>query len=112
LHPKGNWYMRLLIACLFLSIAAPAQIAAPAEDSSFVKIIDLPRSEPFDTARPWQKYNLPYYYIISDKDFYDLFGYEVTTKFREFDFANYHILGQQKNRQWIWTMRDNEIAFK
>src|SRR5258705_2456355 len=88
--------MRLLFGCLLWCTAAPAQITSAVPDSSIIKIIDLPAREPFDTARSWHRVINPIVYLISDKDIYDHFGYEISTKFGEFDFANYPILRQRK----------------
>jgi len=98
--------MRLLFGFLLLSINSFCQ------DSSVVKIIeDLPSQEPFDTSRTYHRVEKAYVYIIGTKDLYDIFGYEISTKFWEFNFADYHILGQQINNQWIWQMRENQKAF-
>ncbi|HLG41343.1 MAG TPA: hypothetical protein VI461_16815 [Chitinophagaceae bacterium] len=125
--------MRLLIGCLLCCCSSSAQVISPFKDSSIVKTVDLPATEPFDTSRAWHRVTQPFVYIISDKDIHDLFGYETDMKFRDFNFADYHILGEQKCRQcilfchhdegrkechrnrcheaWIWEMRENSRAF-
>jgi hypothetical protein len=104
--------MRLLICCLLLCSASSAQVIFPLTDSSIVKTIDLPATEPFDTSHSWHRVTGPYVYIISDKDIYDHFSYETTMKFYGFNFADYHILGTKKNNnEWVWIMRENKKAF-
>lgn len=126
--------MRLLVILLFCSGLAEAQSLFPGRDSAFVRIMDgLPRSEPFDTAHHWKKVGQPCVYIISDNDLYDHFGYELMSRYRDFDFANYHILGLREcqqcllyckhdegrrechrnacHYQWTWRVRDNKKAF-
>lgn len=111
MHPAKKHFMRLLIGCLLLCCVSSAQITYPVKDSSIIKTIDLPVVEPLDTSRSWERVSSPYVYIISDKDLYDHFGYETTMKFREFNFADYHILGEKKNKEWVWVMRENKRAF-
>lgn len=114
--------MRLLYLLLFIGGTASAQNPLSIIDSAFVKKVEgLPSREPFDTARPWEKMDQQYLYIISDKDIYDHFGYDISMKFYGFDFAHYHILGRRlceynQGRKlcdyvWIWSMRDNQKAF-
>lgn len=123
--------MRILFGLLFCCGAVSAQTI---KDSAFIKIIaDLPAAEPFDTAHSYRRVNQPYVYIISDKDIYKNFGWQLSAKYREFDFSNYHILGRQACRQcllycrhdedqtachrnrcsigWVWLMRENKKAF-
>lgn len=107
-----KYYMRVFIACLFFCSTATAQINLALKDSSIVKTIDLPATEPFDTSHSWKRVVGPYVYIISDKDIYEHFSYETMMKFYQFNFADYHILGEKKNNnEWIWVMRENKKAF-
>ena len=84
--------MRLLFGFLLFSINTFSQ------DSSIVKVIeDLPSQQTFDTAHGYKKVEQKYVYIISDNDTYNIFGYEAAVRYRDFNFADYHILGQQIN---------------
>lgn len=125
--------MRVLIGCLLWCCTSSAQDIFPLKDSSIVKTIDLPAAEPFDTSHSWHRVSGPYVYIVSDKDLYDHFDYETTMKFYKFNFADYHILGEQQcsqckqychhdegqtachrnacNKEWVWVMRENKKAF-
>ena len=104
--------MRMIIACLLFCNAATAQFNQGLNDSSIVKTIDLPATEPFDTSHPWRKVIGPYVYLISDKDVYEHFDYATMMKFYQFNFADYHILGEKKaNNKWEWVMRENKKAF-
>lgn len=131
----GKHFMKLLICLIFYSNFAMSQPFGLTKDSAFVKLIDdLPTKEPFDTAKSyWHNIKNEYLYIISDKDIYELFGYNISSRYRDFDFTNYHILGKeickqcelyckhdegQKdchrnvcNKEWTWIMRDNKKAF-
>jgi len=101
--------MKILLVLLFFTGTVYGQFY---KDSSIIKpITDLPTREPFDTTRTYNKMAKPFVYIISDKDMYDLFGYDLSIKYREFDFENYHILGLQKEKEWTWFMRENKKAF-
>ncbi|MEO5946409.1 MAG: hypothetical protein ABIP79_06295 [Chitinophagaceae bacterium] len=127
--------MKLLICLIFCSNLAMAQSFGFTKDSAFIKVIDdLPTKEPFDTSK---RYNSPikdaYLYIISDKDIYALFGYSISSIYKDFDFKSYHILGKEIckqceqhcnhdegdrnchrnscNNEWVWLMRDNKKAF-
>jgi hypothetical protein len=85
--------MRLLFGFLLFCINTSGQDIFLPKDSSFVKLIeDLPSQEPFDTSRSYHKAEQKYVYIISTKDLSDIFGYEISTKYWEFNFADYHIL--------------------
>ena len=98
--------MRLILCFLLLSFQVAGQ------DSSVVKVIqDLPSQEPFDTSRSYRKVEQEYVYIIGTKDLYDIFGYEISTKYWSFNFADYHILGQQMDNKWVWQTRENKKAF-
>lgn len=125
--------MRVLLVLLICSNLVQAQSLFPGKDSAFVRMMDgFPRSEPFDTAHRWEKAEHPYVYIISDNDLYDYFGYDLMSRHRDFDFANYHILGMRECRfclrcrhdegrtechrnacsyGWVWRVRDNKKAF-
>lgn len=125
--------MRLLILFTFFSLSTSAQSFLLFNDSSVVKEIELPSAQPFDTAHPYRKVKNPLVYVCSNNDLYDLFGYNYFLKYRDFDFNNYHILGQEVCRQchivckhdegdknchrnrcnlvWKWVMRRNNIAF-
>lgn len=127
--------MKLLICLIFCSNLVMAQPFGFTKDSAFVKVIeDLPKKEPFDTAKKYSKPIMDtYIYIISNKEVFELFGYNISTRYREFDFANYHILGEEIcmqceqyckhdegdkdchrnacNMKWVWLMRDNKKAF-
>ena len=129
--------MKLLICLLFCSNLVMAQSLGFAKDSAFVKLIDnLPKKPPFDTAYSYSfEIKHKYLYLISSKDVYEVFGWkESSLKLRDFDFANYHILGKeicnqcemycnhdegQKdchlnvcNREWICLMKKKKKAFK
>src|SRR6185503_15092135 len=127
--------MRLLFSLLLFSINISGQDILFPKDSSFVKLIeDLPSQEPFDTSRTYHKVEQAYVYITGTKDLYDIFGYEISTKQWEFNFADYHILGQRVckqcllycnhdgerapchrnacNYEWVWQMRENKKTFK
>jgi hypothetical protein len=129
-----NHFMRLLFILLLCCGTASGQSIYSGKDSSFIKFIgNLPSSEPFDTAYAYRKVNSPFVYIISDKDLYENFGFELSEKFMDFNFSDYHILGTfqckqclmychhdqgQKNChrnscniEWVWMMRDNKKAF-
>jgi hypothetical protein len=125
--------MRMLLCLLLLSSTACAQSFSFPKDSSIVSTIDLPSRQPFDTAKSYHKISGPYYYIISIKDMYDLFTYDTYVKYYQFNFADYHILGELKcrqcmrvcrhdegeknchrnacDREWIWVKRENKKAF-
>lgn len=127
--------MKLLICLLFFSNLVMAQSLGFAKDSAFVKLIDdLPAKHPFDTSKSyWYKIKYEYLYIISDKDLYEVFGYNIATRYRNFGFETYHILGKEIckqcelychhdegqrdchrnvcNKEWTWIMRDNKRAF-
>lgn len=40
-----------------------------------------------------------------------IFGDGNSAKYWDFNFADYHILGQQVNNEWIWQKRENKKAF-
>ncbi len=125
--------MRFLLFLLLFNSTVSAQPIFFPGDSAAVSTIDLPAHEPFDTARAYLKISSPYIYIISDKDLYDHFGYNVSMRFREFNFTEFHILGVQEcrqcvfrcyhamgkrnchrnacNREWLWLKRENKKAF-
>ncbi|NOT51237.1 MAG: hypothetical protein HOP10_08160 [Chitinophagaceae bacterium] len=125
--------MRILFSLLLIAGSASAQPVLFSKDSAIIKEIELPSKEPFDTAKSYFKMKSDRVYIISDKDVYDLFGYKISTKFYQFNFADNHILGELKcrqcmmvchhdegetnchrnacNKEWIWVMRDNKRAF-
>jgi len=107
--------MRILLALIFLSNIANAQLF-PGHDSAFVKGIDeLPSKEPFDTAHKYKKVNNAFIYIISTEDVYTHFGYATYLQYRDFNFTDYHIFGEQQCKDclhsWVWTMRENKKAF-
>jgi hypothetical protein len=108
LHLDKKGFMRLIISFLFCSCSVSAQTVF---DSSVVKLVDLPVTEPFDTSRAWYRVTNPYVYISSDNDLYNYFGYETAMKYREFNFADYHILGERNDKEWTWVMRENKKAF-
>lgn len=123
--------MRTLLVCLLFSIELPAQSFFP--DSAFIRFIDLPASEPFDTSELSQRVKSSHIYLASRRDVYTVFGYAMSTKFYGFDFDNTHILGKQECRDcrltckheqgevnchrnrctysWKWSVRDNRKAF-
>lgn len=125
--------MRLLVCLLFISGAVSAQSFFAPGDSAVVSTIDLPAKQPFDTARPFLRVEDPYIYIISEKDLYDHFGYDVSMNFYKFNFTDYHIMGSLQcrqcllfcnhdkgeknchrnacNKEWVWVKRDNKKAF-
>lgn len=127
--------MRILLIFLCLFGTVHAQIFQMENDSAFVRFQEgLPAMEPFDTANRWEKADGPYQYIVSSGDLYDLFGYGVYSRFQDFDFKKYHILGVQAcskcqltcrlagmqpgchadrcNSSWVWMIRDNDRAFR
>jgi len=95
--------MRLLLGLLLFCMNGSAQ------DSS--RVIELPIHEPFDTSRSYQKVNRQFVYIISNNDLYSIFGYAIATKYWEFDFKKYHILGKLVKNEWIWQVRENKKSF-
>lgn len=124
--------MRTLFFVLMLYCTSAS--AQNFKDSSVVKMIeDLPSQEPFDTAHSYHKVTVPYVYIMSDNDVYRTFGYYAGVRYLEFNFADYHIFGEQRcrqcmqychhdegqtnchrnvcNREWVWAMRENKKAF-
>ncbi len=126
--------MRLLLALLCCVTLADAQVPFYVRDSATVKSVPgLPAKEPFDTAHAYQKVKGPFVYIASEKDLYQVFGYVISTRFRDIDFGKFHVLGLQECRQcrqfcrhdkgskachrnrcaleWVWLLRDNEKAF-
>jgi|GEM_PF-1325614 hypothetical protein len=134
LQVKSAAFMRTLLIFFCLSGTVQAQIFPIDNDSAFVRFQEgLPAMEPFDTAQRWEKADGPYQYIVSSDDLYDLFGYEVFSRFRDFDFKKYHILGLQTCSKcqltcrlagmqpgchadrcctsWVWMIRENDRAF-
>ncbi len=125
--------MRMLFFLLLFSTTVSAQSLFFPGDSAVVSTVDLPAKEPFDTARSYFRVKSPYIYIISEKDLYEHFGYDIRMKFYQFNFADFHILGTLQcrqcllgcnhdkgqtnchrnacNRQWIWAKRENKKAF-
>lgn len=125
--------MRLLFCLLLLNSVVSAQSFYFPGDSAVVSTVELPAKEPFDTARSYFRVTSPYVYIISDKDLYDHFGYNISMKFYQFNFDDFHILGIQQcrqcltfcnhdkgekschrnacNKEWVWVKRDNKKAF-
>lgn len=125
----------MLFLLLLVGMNASSQSLLFPKDSAIVKEIDLPSKEPFDTARSYSRVHSSYVYIISDKDVYDLFGYDISMRFynNKFDFTNYHVLGElicrqcletcrhdegyrvchrnACNKEWVWVVRDNQKAF-
>lgn len=126
--------LSIILALLCGCFGAPAQPNHNFYDSALVRYIDsLPAEQPFDTSRPWQKWDIQLLYIVSDRDIYHLFGYTVSRQFKETDFSRYHILGEQRcnqcmttchhedgqtachrnrcNLKWVWSLRENSKAF-
>ena len=125
--------MRMLFCLLLFNSTVSAQSFYFPGDSAFVSTIELPSEEPFDTARSYFRVKTPYVFIISDKDLYNHFGYDVAMKFYKFNFADFHILGTLQcwqclagcnhdkghrnchrnacNLEWVWVKRDNKKAF-
>ena len=104
--------MRLLSGLLLFCVNAAGQDPFSPRDSSVIEIIkELPANDPFDTSRSYQKVEQQYVYIISNNDLYRIFGYEISAKYWDFNFADYHILGQQIKNEWVWQMRENKKAF-
>lgn len=124
----------MLFAFLLCCNAVSGQTVLSFKDSSVVKIMDdLPAVQPFDTAHSYNKITQSCIYIISDNDVYRTFGYNAGVKYREFNFTDYHIFGEQQCKQcmqycrheegqtnchrnvcikeWVWVMRDNKKAF-
>jgi hypothetical protein len=83
-----KYSMRLLSGLLLFSMTASSQDSLSLRDSSLVKLVEgLPGSEPFDTTHSYHRVTKPFVYIISDKDLNDLFSYEVTMRFYQFNFT-------------------------
>jgi hypothetical protein len=125
--------MRMLFCLLLFNSTVSAQTFFFPGDSAIISTVDLPAEEPFDTARAYYRVKSSYVYIISDKDLYDHFGYEVRMRFYQFNFTDFHILGTlqckqclircnhdkgKRNchrnacvREWVWVKRENKKAF-
>lgn len=104
--------MRLLFGLLLFVTNVSGQDILSPKDSSVIEIIEeLPSHEPFDTSRSYQRVEQQYVYIISNNDLYRIFGYETSANYREFNFADHHILGRQINSYWNWQKRENKKAF-
>jgi hypothetical protein len=104
--------MRLLFGLLLFGVNTSGQNIIFPKDSSVISIVgDLPSTEPFDTSRAYQKRKQRYVYILSGKDVYEIFGYSVSDKYQNFNFKDYHILGQQVTNKWTWQLRENKKAF-
>lgn len=128
-------FMKLLICLILCSNVAMAQSFGFTKDSAFVKVIDdLPTKEPFDSVKSYgSTVKETYLFILSDKDVYEIFGWSVSSRYRDFNFENYHILGKEIckqcemyckhsegelnchrnvcNNEWVWLMRNNIKAF-
>lgn len=131
INNKHRVYMKWIITLLLLSTMANAQ-PVYVSDSSFLYEMELPSKEPFDTAHKWKKAESALVYIASEKDLYDVFGYNVASQHSGFDFTTKHILGQRLCRQcfrhcqhdqgqkechrnacyysWVWQVRQNDKA--
>ncbi len=125
--------MRMLFWLLFLGSNASAQSLFFPVDSAVVSTVDLPSRQPFDSAKSYNKIKDASIYIISINDMYRLFDYDTYVSYYQFNFADFHILGElkcmqclavchheagQKNchrnacdREWVWVKRDNKKAF-
>ena len=125
--------MRILFCLLLFTTTASSQSFYFPGDSAVVSTIDLPATQPFDSSRAYYKVKGPYVYIISDKDLYDHFGYDISMKFHQFNFHDFHILGAllcnqclagcdhrngERNchrnaciMEWVWVKRENKKAF-
>lgn len=124
----------LFLLLCFISSIIHAQVTYFSYDSAAVKLVEtLPSKEPFDTAYKWRKAENAYIYIGSCDDVYDLFGYNVASQYKDFDFSSFHILGKSVCRQcemycdhhsghtnchrnrcqysWVWAIRKNDQAF-
>ena len=121
------------IFIVFTCSPASAQQFVRVHDSAFVSVVKLPSKEPFDTAHAYKKVKADHLYIISEKDLYDIFGYNRAVSMQGFNFTDYHILGRLQcrqceqycehdrgetnchrnacNRVWTWVTRENEKAF-
>lgn len=107
--------MRSLIIFLLCCSSATAQISLPSTDSSIIKYLDLPSTQPFDTARDYYWPASTFIYISSTNDLYIYFGYDIYMKFynAKFNFEDNHILGELgSDKKWVWMMRDNKKAFR
>ncbi|HSU27519.1 MAG TPA: hypothetical protein VLJ68_04000, partial [Chitinophagaceae bacterium] len=62
--------MKWLIGCLLCWSSASAQGSYSFKDSSIIKEIYLPSSQPFDTAHAYHWVNDAYIYISSDNELY------------------------------------------
>jgi len=112
--------MRFLFIILLTSPVS-AQFLDIYKDSAVVETIALPKNEPFDTSRQYAHMEQEYVYICSNSDMYDIFGYSIASKYRDFDFSETHILGIRKCKdikvngacayEWTWLVRDNKTAF-
>lgn len=125
--------MRSIFCLLLFSSTVSAQSIFFPGDSAVTATVDLPAKEPFDTARAYSPVQSPFVYIISNKDLYDHFGYDISMRFYKFNFTDFHILGTLQcmqclsvcnhhkgeknchrnacNEKWIWVKRDNKKAF-
>lgn len=123
----------LFIMLLHCCITAAGQDFLYTRDSAVVKEINLP-SGPLKIERAENRYTGgSCIYLLSDNDVYSYFGYDSLVRYRDFNFADYHILGEKKCRQcmlychhedgnkschrnrcnyeWVWVMRKNSTAF-
>lgn len=105
----------MLFALIFCCNTTYGQILLLPKDSAVIKQIDdLPAYEPFDSANSYRYATKPFVYIISNTGVYNIFGYKLSVKYREFNFSQHHILGIPECEgcdKWVWLMRDNKKAF-
>lgn len=134
MHPVLKPAMRILLfLCLLAAASLKAQTAFYTADSAFIRFIDLPSTEPFDSTKPYNRVKEEMIYILSPNDLYRYFGYNTYIKHYRNNFSQQHILGRLQCRQcveicmhkegqrechrnrcrytWVWTLRDNAIAF-
>ena len=103
------------LCCIFLVLNNLWSIAQNQDDFLVNLISHLPVQQPFNPTHLNSTIKLPYIYILGENDLYDLFGYEVSSKFRKFDFKVYHILGiptGDNYQNWRWLMRENQKVFE
>lgn len=125
--------MRFLVFLLMVC-TANAQPQISIKDSAFIKELELPRQQPFDTGRKHGYVKDSLIYLLSEMDVYNLFDYATGMQLYGFNFSDYHIVGRLACRQcllfcnheegkthchrnrcnetWIWMMRSNKKAFR
>lgn len=119
---------------LFIYTASAQKLRWYGADSAFIRQVELPQISD-KKLRSWDAGPGDYVYMFSYMDFYRLFDVDTFYyRYHDFDFSNYHILGQtvceqcmavcrhgqgekncHRNRcqySTMWTVRSNEKAFQ